>query len=140
MMIDGIPAKQLVQQSVNAGLVKRPANLQKTLAPAEKQQLENIIQAARRRLAERQKRQADVQRVRQLNTHSIIIDGHDAKEIAAKSIQMGLARLKSRGKIFSFAEREARKEQQRTWVRESTRRWRAKKKAALSNQPNPSNN
>lgn len=142
MLIDGVPAEQLVQKSVLEGLVQRPTCLQPTLDPALQSELAETILAARRRLIERQKREADRHRATAPPPGIIMIDGTPAPVIAQASIRSGLVRPKSRKKILSSAEMQERQEKQKKWAREATQRWREKKrrereaaKAAMNEQP-----
>jgi hypothetical protein len=131
MLIDGIPAEQLVQRSVLDGLVQRPVNLQPTLEPDLRHELEDSIIAARRRMADRQKRELERRdQIRGMGAPgSLVIDGKTPAEISAAARLKGVvqARIKPK-KIIPFEVAQARLIRQRKWTRESMQRLRAKRR------------
>ena len=132
MLIDGIPAERIAQKSIQDGLVQRPVVVQQTLDPDLQRELADTILAARRRLLERQKREAERRdQIRGIGRPgTIVIDGKAPAEITAAALREGVVqpRCKKPAKIIPFEVLAARQERQRKWTRESMRKLRAKRK------------
>lgn len=130
MIIDGVDAKQIVQRSILSGVVSRPVDLQKTLAPEEKRELCDIIQAARQRMARRQKREVEHRSniIRCSTPGQIDVEGESPRDIVNRSIKAGLVIPRTRRKILTIEQVKEKAEKQKGYQRECMRRLRAKRR------------